>query len=329
MISNNSFRSSAAKSRSLVFPLIIVALLACASVANSQEKEPIDVVKVNTDLVVFDVQVIDKKTGRVVGDLNKEDFELSDNGVKQQISYFSRDELPLSIILLLDVSASVRSIIHDIRDGALNALQRLKPDDQVAVMAFSERTRLAQDFTKDRAAVSRKIEEATATSVLGSGTFLGAAMEEAAFHMQTAPTPTSRRVIIVITDNIAPSFASQQRSALHDLFESGTVVYGLIVRGAFGKVFNVLSLGQIKGVNKYVEETGGEVLGADKKEVDAKLSEVIDRLRARYAIGFRPSNSTEEGKFRPVTIKILQTTGRKEKPIVLTKRGYYLRRRKD
>jgi len=121
----------------LVFPLIIAALLACAY---SQEKDPIDVVKVNTDLVVFDVQVIDKQTGRVVGNLNKEDFELSDNGVKQQISYFSRDELPLSIILLLDVSASVRPIIHDIRDGALNALQRLKPDDQVAVMAFSERS---------------------------------------------------------------------------------------------------------------------------------------------------------------------------------------------
>src|SRR2546430_11354639 len=135
MISNNSFRSSAAKSRLLAFPLIIAALLAGAY---AQEREPIDVVKVNTDLVVFDVQAIDKKTGRVVGDLNKEDFELSDNGVKQQISYFSRDELPLSIILLLDVSGSVRSIIHDIRDGALNALQRLKPDDQVAVMAFSE-----------------------------------------------------------------------------------------------------------------------------------------------------------------------------------------------
>ena len=91
----------------------------------------------------------------------------------------------------------------------------------------------------------------------------------------------------------------------------------------------MLSLGQIKAVNKYVEETGGEVLGADKKEVDAKLSEVIDRLRARYAIGFRPSNSTDDGKFRPVTIKISPTTRRKEKPIVLTKRGYYLRRRKD
>src|ERR1041384_5298744 len=169
MISNKSFGSSAAKSRLLVFPLIIAARLECASAAYSQEKDPIDVVKVNTDLVVFDVQVIDKKTGRVVGDLNKEDFELSDNGVKQQISYFSRDELPLSIILLLDVSASVRPILHDIRDGALNALQRLKPDDQVAVMAFASTSTVAQDFTKDRALVSRKIEEATATGGLGDG----------------------------------------------------------------------------------------------------------------------------------------------------------------
>ena len=295
----------------------------------AQRPDPIDVVKVNTDLVVFDVQVIDKQTGRVVGDLNKEDFELSDNGVRQQISYFSRDELPLSIILLLDVSRSTRPIIHDIRDGALNALQRLKPDDQVAVMAFSERSQVAQDFTKDRALVSRKIEEVTAGSSLGNGTFLGTAMKEAAYHMQTAPTPTSRRVIIVITDNIAPTKASEQKAVLRDLFESGTVVYGLIVRATIGKVFNVLSFGQIKAVNKYVEETGGEVLGADKKEVDAKLSEVIDRLRARYAIGFRPSNATEDRKFRPVAIKISQTTKRKVKPIVLTKRGYYLRRRKD
>src|SRR5437764_6550354 len=111
----------------------------------AQEKDSIDVVKVNTDLVVFDAQVVDKKTGRVVGDLNKEDFEISDSGVKQQISYFSRDELPLSIMLLLDVSHSVRPIVHDIRDGALNALQRLKPNDQVAVMAFADRSRLAQD----------------------------------------------------------------------------------------------------------------------------------------------------------------------------------------
>ena len=89
-----------------------------------------------------------------------------------------------------------------------------------------------------------------------------------------------------------------------------------------------MSLGQLsKGVNDFVERTGGEIVGADKKEVDAKLGAVIDRLRARYQLGFSPLNLTNDGKFRPVEIKITETKKRKEKPLVLTKRGYYLRRR--
>ena len=66
----------------------------------AQEKEATDVVKVNTDLVVFDVEVIDKKTKRIIGDLKKEDFEIVEDGSNQQLSYLSRDELPLSIMLL-------------------------------------------------------------------------------------------------------------------------------------------------------------------------------------------------------------------------------------
>ena len=298
-------------------------LLAATVVA--QQREPDEVIKVNTDLVVFDAQVIDKKSKRIIGDLTKADFAVTDNGVKQQISYFSRDELPLSIILLLDVSRSVRSIIHDIRNGALNALQRLKPYDQVAVMAFASETKWAQDFTKDRALVSRKIEEVTATDVLGNATFIGPALESAAIHMEHAPTANSRRVIIIITDNIAATSDRQEHDVLEQLFDTGTVVYGLIVRGPVGRVFNIMSFGQIKAINKFVDETGGEVLGAGKTEVDQRLGLIIDRLRARYAIGFRPSQTAGES-FRPVEIKISNAKNRKEKLVVLTKRGYYLRR---
>jgi Ca-activated chloride channel family protein len=301
----------------------ITLLLACAGL-HAQEKEPDEVIKVNTDLVVFDAQVIDQKTKRIVGDLTRDDFEVTDNGVKQQIGYFSRDELPLSIILLLDVSRSVRPIIHDIRDGALNALQRLKPDDQVAVMAFASETKLAQDFTKDRALVSRKIEEATASEVLGNATFVGPALESAAIHMENAPTANSRRVIIIITDNIAVTSDQQQRDVVAQLFDTGTVVYGLIVRATIGRVFNIVSFGQIKAINKFVDETGGEVLGAGKTEVDQRLGLIIDRLRARYAIGFRPGKAAGDS-FRPVEIKVSPARNKNEKLTVLTKRGYYLR----
>src|SRR5213080_1161975 len=312
-----------------VVPFAIAAMVGLALVAPklfAQEIEPIDVLKVNTDLVVFDAQVIDKKTKRVIGDLTKDDFELSDNGARQQISYFSRDELPLSIMLLLDVSGSVRPILHQIRDGALNALQRLRPQDQVAVMAFANTSRLAQNFTNDRKLAAQKIEEATASDVLGRGTFLGPALDSAAIHMRRAPAQAGRRVIIVVTDNIAITTGRQTKDILEELFDSGTVVYGLIVRAAIGKVFNVMFLGQIKGVNEFVAQTGGEIVGADKNEVEAKLGAVIDRLRSRYAIGFRPTDANDDVKFRRVEIRVA-VKKRTEKLVVLTKRGYYLRRR--
>jgi Ca-activated chloride channel homolog len=318
---------SAARTQ-LLFPLLLLTTLIFASSALAQEKDPIDVVKVNTDLVVFDAQVIDKKTKRTIGDLSKEDFEIIENGVKQEVSYFSRDELPLSIMLMLDVSGSVRPILHEIRDGALNALMRLKPEDEVAVMGFGTTYKLVQDFTKDRGLVSRQIESATANDSLGRGTFLASALESAASHMLRAPAPSSRRVIIIVTDNIAITSDRETKYIVDELFESGTVVYGLIVQAAYGKFFKIMSLGQLsKGVNSFVEQTGGEILSADKKEVDTKLGVIIDRLRARYAIGFRPTNTAGGENFRPVEIKVSATKARKEKLRVLTKRGYYLHRR--
>ena len=311
----------------LIFFWVLVSALS-APTAVAQEPDAADVIKVSTNLVVFDAQVIDKKSKRTIGDLTKDDFAITENGVKQEVSYFSRDELPLSIILLLDVSRSVRPIIHEIRDGALNALQRLKPEDEVAVMAFGTTYQLVQDFTKDRRLVSQKIASATATERLGNGTFLSSALESAAAHMQKAPAAGNRRVIIVVTDNIAITPDRETKYIVDELLDTGTVIYGLIVQAALGKFFKVMSLGQLsKGVNEFVERTGGEIVGADKKEVDAKLGLVIDRLRARYQLGFRPVNISDDGQFRPVEIKIIETKKRKEKPLVLTKRGYYLHRR--
>src|SRR5436190_594304 len=270
----------------LIFAACVTLLVSSSPLA--QEKDPVDVIKFNTDLVVFDAQVIDKKTKRIMGELAKADFEVSDGGVRQEISYFSRDELPLSVMLLLDVSGSVRPILHQIRDGALNALSRLKPDDQIAVMPFADTSRLAQDFTTDRKLVSRTIEEVTATDALGRGTVLGPALDSAAIHMEKALAKSGRRVIIIVTDNLTWVPGAESKDILDELYDKGTVVYALIVRAAIGKLFNVVFLGQLKGVNEFVEKTGGEIIGADKNEVDAKLGDIVNRLRARYAIGFRP-----------------------------------------
>ncbi len=141
--------------------LILFCVIASASAAVAQQPEASDVIKVSTNLVVFDVQVFDKKTKTVLTDLTEADFEIFDRGNKQTVTYFSHDELPLSIMLLLDVSESVRPFIRRVRDGALEALRHLKPEDQVAVMAFATTSELLQDFTTDRNLVTSRIGLAT------------------------------------------------------------------------------------------------------------------------------------------------------------------------
>lgn len=309
-----------------VFVLCLFASV--VSVTAAQEVDRDAVVIVHTDLVVLDAQVIDKKSRKAFGPLQKHDFEIFEENVKQQIAYFGQDQSPLSILLLLDISRSVRPVIEQIGAGANAALHHLKPEDEVAVMAFADYPRLIQPFTRNRALTAEKINEASRT-FLGHGTFLNEALYAALQHVNSATNPANRRAVIVVTDNIAPTSGEYSVEALmRQLLESETVVYGLIVRSGFAKVFNVLTLGKIRGLNPYAEETGGEILGADRKEVDSRLGEMFTRLRTRYTIGYRPPETNEEGAFRHVKVQLTPAIMKANKKLVVrARRGYYFRKK--
>ncbi len=321
-----------------IHPLMVLLLVVAiaspfAATAVCQEKSASDeVITINSDLVVVDAEVVDKKTRQRIGNLKREDFALYDDGVKQDITYFSQDKLPLSIVLLLDLSGSVKPIIEQISNGALDALQRLKPEDEVALMAFADEVELVQDFTRDRQLMSGKIASVGKTSNVGAGTLLNKAVYEAAREMPHASNPASRRVIIVVTDNIAGSSKSDAgRKAFTELFETGSVVSGLIVRGGFGKAINIMSLGQVRALNPYAERTGGEIMNADKKEVETKLAELIDHLRTRYSFGYRPSSAVVPGVFHHLEVKLLAPAAvvpQKDRLTVRVKEGYYAQKRR-
>ena len=317
--------------------LILISLAATTPTATPAQQKAADddeIIRISSDLVVLDAQVINKRTDQAIGGLRPEDFELYEDGVRQQISYFGRDELPLSIMLLLDISGSVRPIIERVSDGALDALRQLKLEDEVAVMAFANNAKLVQSFTRDRPLIADKIKEASAAFELGQGTYLSGAIYAAARHMPEATNPSSRRVIIVVTDNIAPPVGDDTaREIYSELSESGSVVYGLIVRAGIGKVMNIMTLGLLRAVNSYAEQTGGEVIGASKKEVEEKLGVIIARLRARYNLGYKPVNTSGDGKFRRIKLQLsppaaAASANRKEKPVVRTRQGYYFRLRR-
>jgi VWFA-related protein len=302
--------------------ILSIAVVPCLG----QQPTSDDVVRINTDLVVLDALVINKKTGHPVRDLKATDFELFIDEVKRNVTYFSEDQLPLSVLLLLDVSNSVVPIIEQIGLGARTALEKLKPQDEVAVMAFAIGSKLVQDFSKDRQLVSEKIVEASRIDSIGRGTFFNDALGAALSVMNKASNPVSRRVILVVSDNISSEHGSDKHLIV-DLLEGGIVVYGLVIRGGIGKVINVLTVGAMHGLDDYSEATGGELIGAKKKEIDDRLEKLIGNLRARYSLGFKPPETTADGTLHRIKLKISPATlKQKGKLTVRTRTGFYLRR---
>ena len=330
--------------KTLCLPALLLATSVSVCLAQNPSRQEIilpESIRLSTDLVVIDVQALNRKTGQTVSGLKATDFDLYEDGVKQEITHFSQDRLSLSVILLMDLSGSVSPVLKEIQSGALLALERLKENDEVAVIAFSSDTQLVQDFTPDRKLIVEKIGHIEKTSVIGQGTSLFEGLRDAAIHMNKASNPTSRRVIIAITDNVAWEYhfsGLSEKEVAEKIFESGSMVCGLVVEGAMTKTERIFNWNRPGAdiyrrrmtIDPFASQTGGEVIKSDKTEVNARLALLIDHLRTRYSLGFSSKKEQADGSFRRISLALTREAHKRLGDIVIrTKQGYYARPQKQ
>lgn len=302
----------------------------------SQPSPQDDIIRQSVTIVSVEALVLDKKSGTVAGGLQASDFEIFDNGVKQRIEQFSVDRNPLSIVLVLDVSRSVRPILGRIATGGVAAFSRLKPEDEVAVMAFASKTRLVQNFTRDRATVLDSIRRIDETSDVGSGTNLLQAIADASKIWGNAtqtPNFHARRVIVVVTDNLSyvPRGASKTtiEATKRDLLESGATLCGIVVgdtRTARGIIAtNPLSWFALRSyrLEPFAEETGGEVLNDRQSEVETTLGSLFERLRSRYSLAYIADDTSFDGSFRRLKVVLAPSVNPKGRLVIKTRSGYW------
>jgi len=207
-------------------------------------------VKLQTELILLDVLVLSEKTGQVVTGLRKEDFELYEDGVKQQITHFERATPPLSIVFLLDLESGFYPFIAHIRQGLPQILERLREEDEVALLVVAwNKIWLVQEFTKNKQLLAEKFVSAepslppTWTNVIAGRHRV---IYEAAVYQNTASSRTRRRVIIAFMDDYpwytrmgggekhAPTFKPSKRQTrskweiLKHLVASGSIVSALV-----------------------------------------------------------------------------------------------------
>lgn len=277
-------------------------------------------IKVNVELTLVDATVKDK-SGRVMGDLKKEDFRVFEDGVEQQITHFSRDQIPLAVALAVDLSGSIEPFLRPLRYATLSALKVLKAEDQVTLFTFTEGVEQRVELTKDKREVSDVFEDIRA----GGATNINDAVAEAARYLKEQ-APAARRVIILVSDNVPSTSgytppAEVSKAAL----EADAAIYSIRIPGR-NPVGAGMSFGRgMVNVKKLTEETGGEVF--DVKE-DGSLfisfKGVIERLKTRYTIGYYPANAAHDGRFHNLDVQLQNPFGQKGSAYkILSKKGYY------
>ena len=306
------------------------------------------VFRTTSELVLIDAQVVQKKTKTSTGSLKKEDFQIYEDGVRQEIKFFGRDQLPLSIVLLFDLTDSVRPVLKQLAAGAKAALTHLKPEDEVAVMEYAASAVLVDGFTTDRDRTVAAIEKA-AHDKADEAAFFNEAVYQASMQLRQAANPSSRRVIIWLTDNL-PNVPSEwmrahlgksvaqgnlhtEGEAFRALYETGAVVSPLLKRSAgalpmYGFVLAMEGPWRKKyppgNANTYAERTGGAAVKLGGKPAEERLAELIDDLRARYTIGYRPSAPKEAGTFCKVRVALSPDAPLRSKEwVVQATAGYY------
>jgi VWFA-related protein len=292
-------------------------------------------VKLRSDLVLVDVLPVQKRTGRVIGDLKRDDFTVFEDGVEQTISHFTKDKLPVSIVLLVDRAGCVNAFSEQIRAATIQAISHLKPDDEVAIMTFSNKVELVQPFTRDRQAIADKIM-AVEVQHHSEQHYFNAGMYDASEYMKKAANPAGRRAIVVLTSLEASIDFSKtsEGEALLSVLESGAVVSGILVQslggrieqGIRGKPTSLLRhLGLRSGsLRMFVEETGGELTGAPPDKIDSTLNRLVDNISASYSLAYAPTNTARDSKRRRIRVDLSPEIEKREGKVSLLARRSYV-----
>ena len=177
----------------------LTALLLVISFRALAADDPV-VFKSEVAMTRVDAQVVDA-TGRPITGLQAKDFVLRVDGKPQPIRNFLSENMPVDVLLLLDVSGSMEPHIERIADASETALRVLAPDDRVAIMLFDTRTRLKLPFHSDHGEISEKLHSILQSESFNGGTHITHALLDAANYVQKQGRPNARRAIVVLTDD--------------------------------------------------------------------------------------------------------------------------------
>jgi VWFA-related protein len=292
--------------------LFLAAGLSAQMPPTAQEADA--VFRSDTRIVVCHTTVADK-TGHLVTTLPQSAFTVYENKVKQEIRRFRREDVPVSLGLVIDNSGSMRNKLDQVKAAALALVKDSNPDDEVFVVNFNDTAYLDNPKDKDFTNDITELQAALARIDARGGTAMRDAIAMSIQHLKKAHR--DKKVLVVITDGNDNSSIASLEKILRDSHQSGVLIYGvgLLAEEEHGEAGRARKA--LKGLAK---ATGGNTFfPTETAEVDAIAHRVAKDIRSQYIIEYSPLNSAMDGTFRAIKVAV-KAAGN---PNVRTRSGYY------
>ena len=322
--------------------VLAVGIVLFLSVIPVRAQEQDSVIKIEATLVSIPVTVSDR-SGRYLSGLKAEDFTLYKDGTKQQIAFFSAEEEPLNVALLLDTSRSTEQVLDEIKEQAKNFLKQLRPQDRAMIISFDYDVHVLSELTADRKALERAIKNARIGERVGT-TLRDAVFDVTAKHFKQV---TGRKAIIMLTDGKDHGSDITIDELFEAAEESDTMIYSIFYTTMLpglppgtlnfprrrdwppadqpGRRRNQVTREapqfperrqqrrQRQAMNNEMageflkelsEVSAGRFYESDITDLKKTFALIADELRHQYRLGFYPSGERQEGITHKVRVEV-------------------------
>jgi Ca-activated chloride channel homolog len=298
--------------------LVYTALVAgAASFALAQTQQP-PTFEAGIEVINLNVSVTDAQN-HYVTDLAEKDFAVYEDGVRQELSLFTHENLPISLAVMIDVSASMEEKLPVAQAAAIRFTRTLRPQDAAQIVSFNDRSTVLQDFSNDHALLEGAIQKTRASGPTAMYNSLYVTLKD--LSKQKKAGELRRRAIVLLTDGEDTASLVDDDQVVELAKKSEINVYAISIRSNRAADRERLAFSQaVHFLTSMAQETGGQVHFPNSlSELDAVYDRIAEELRTQYSIGYVSSNKRRDGKWRRIVVRVPEREG----TIVRHRLGYY------
>jgi len=256
------------------------------------------------EVINLNVSITDAR-GQYVTGLIKDDFAVFEDGVKQEISIFAHENLPISMVLMVDTSASMDDKLPAARTAGKRFVRTLRPQDMAQVMQFNDRATVLQDFTADHAALEAAFDRTEASGPTALHNALYVALKDLA-KQKSAGGELRRRALVLLSDGEDTASLVTDEQVMELARKTEINIYAISLRPKGAPDRNRLKFSQAAHLlTALTQDTGGQVHFPNSlSELEAVYDRIAEELRTQYSLGYVSSNKRSDGKWRRIVVRV-------------------------